>query len=262
VSTFKSPRRNSPIENSKSICNISLTKYDPDQQHTKDSSDSDRVIIGRKITGTERKPTQYFRQFMVPRGGSMRKITPPQSNPSYKHRILPSSLIGTDVYTPVDQPVAETSMADINEILMAGRMMRVEKRAKEMQKKMFITDTQNLPPSGCALLPEPPINSFVLTFNEDKRTGRGPNTHGEKKLKPQYGGSSKFLREFKVLGKIGSGSFGMVLKAVSRWDGCTYAVKKMHKMSIPLKLRAREMRCMAAIWAQGSCDSLVKYFSG
>ena len=96
------------------------------------------------------------------------------------------------------------------------------------------------------MLPEPPMNTFLSSDEHEITIISTTNKRRQKKLKSVYG-SSRLLKDYKVLQKLGSGEFGTVHKVVSRYDGCAYAVKKLNKMSIPLKLRAREMLCMSAI---------------
>lgn len=48
----------------------------------------------------------------------------------------------------------------------------------------------------------------------------------------QVAQNTRLYNEFITLGKLGSGSFGEVLKVKSRLDGCVYAIKKPIKESL------------------------------
>jgi len=223
VDSLSLDTQNTPPESLKKTCGTSLTKYDNGRDHTKESS-AERRHFGRETEGKRKnhKPSvpRDFRQFMCPTAipSSIRK-TPPQCTGAYSLRVL-SPILGSENFTPVDQPVAKKNLVDMNEMLMASRLMQVEKKAKERQKKAVPFHKVS---SGRVLLPAPPMNCFFVKSDEDAVVS---NTLPYKTSKPEYGRSSKFLREYKILGKIGKGSYGTVLKVVSRYDGCTYAVKK------------------------------------
>jgi len=137
--------------------------------------------------------------------------------------------------------------------------MLVEKRAKQEQRWVHASN-HKLRVSGRVLMPEPPVNYF-LKSGEDE-TSKSKSNKRQREPKPEYG-SSILLKSYKILRIIGSGEFGTVYKVVSRYDGCVYAIKKLKKLSIPPRLRVREMLCMSAIKSQqGSCDNLVEYFRG
>jgi len=235
----------------------SLEKYDS-SEHTRNTAATKKSVIGSIKQEKEIKQTirSDFRQFMYPTNSSL-KNTLSQGKVGYPSSVISSLTHATEEFTPVDQPIAKTNMKDINEILMADRLMKAEMR-KQKQKK-DLTSTWPIP-SGRVLLPEPPVNTF-LTGDEDEMSKSVSNKRPQKKLKPVYA-SSKLLKNYKVLRKIGSGEFGTVHIVVSRYDGCIYALKKSDKMSIPLELRAREMLCMSAILSKGSCDNVVQYFRG
>merc|ERR1719445_1810678 len=84
-------------------------------------------------------------------------------------------------------------------------------------------------------LPEPPDNMF-LSLEERNATAvyREPSKK-RLRLGPGARTISKFFAEFKLLNTVGTGSFGTVLKVISRQDGCTYAVKRLSKKSESLK---------------------------
>jgi len=261
----------------RTFCSTPLAQLDPDREHTNDSFTgrewlSREPLIKRKDLNPNFTPESL--QFICPTNTSSIKQTPARSSGPFTLK-LSSPKLTTQQFTPVDQPIEKINMldmdemvkagrlmrrkytTDINEALMAGRLIRPEKKVKERRKRVLTL--QNLPLKEKTVLLEPPVNCF-LSYQDEKSPIA--STKPQTKRNPKYGSSSKFLREYKVIKRIGSGSFGSVFKVVSRNDGCTYALKKMNKMSISLKLRTREMLCMSAIWAQGSCESLVKYFCG
>jgi len=257
----ESKSENTPSEGANaSNGNTSLLKYDPDTEHTRDSCGS--WHFRRKTNRIQKEllinRPQDFRHFVCP--GSVKK-TPAQSNCPHVSTTHTSATLSSDELTqltPLDQPVAKTTMKDINERLMAGRLMVAQKRSKWDQKRVQ-SSTPKPRVSGRVLLAEPPVNYFLRSDEDEK--SKSKSNKGQREPKPEYG-SSILLKSYKVLRTIGSGEFGTVHKVVSRYDGCVYAIKKLSKLSIPLRRRVREMLCMSAIKSQGSCDNLVEYFCG
>jgi len=264
----------------RTLCSTPLAELDPDREHTNDSF-TGREWLRREPLAKRKdlnpNSTPDSQQFVCPTNTSTVRQTPARSNGSYPPKRLSSFKLSTQEFTPVDQPTEKVSMAemdemlmagrlmkrkscikDINEVLLTGRLKRHEKTVKERRKRVLTL--KNLPLKEGTMPIEPPVNCFLSSHGEKSKGALAKPPKA--KIKPKYCSSSKFLREYQLIKRIGSGSFGTVFRVVSRNDGCTYAIKKMHKLSIPLKLRRREMLCMSALWAQGSCESLVKYFYG
>ena len=73
--------------------------------------------------------------------------------------------------------------------------------------------------------------------SSDDQAGSSSNSSGQ-----QYLPQSRFNSDFDVLEELGSGTFGKVLKVMSRLDGCMYAIKVAHRQAKGMSDKERMLK--------------------
>jgi len=91
-----------------------------------------------------------------------------------------------------------------------------------------------------------------------------PSQEQPKPSNPTISLESRCLREFHSHASIGNGDFGTVIRAVSKLDGCTYAIKKVFvasKAEKSRKLVLKEVQVLGYLQARGGCQHIMRYHS-
>jgi wee1-like protein kinase len=73
--------------------------------------------------------------------------------------------------------------------------------------------------------------------------------------------TSRYKTEFIELNRLGQGQFGSVFKAVNRFDGCVYAIKKMKKTQKGANEESASLREVCAHAVLGKHEHVVRYYS-
>lgn len=74
-----------------------------------------------------------------------------------------------------------------------------------------------------------PPNTPMLQRRTTKARSSLDSTDSNSEGSPEQSTQSRFHSDFDVIGELGTGSFGSVLKVLSRLDGCMYAIKVAHR---------------------------------
>ena len=153
----------------------------------------------------------------------------------------------TDDYcTPLDQVVQPRTDEQRNLDLFNARMLQQSAAAAT---SLALTSTSSSSPSG--LSSPPPVAAvsvntflpFAMRHSGDAAHTRGTGQSGD--VNGVVSGS-RLLSEYVVLETVGEGAFGCVLRCRHRLDGCTYAVKRMKRVSTGHVHRLAELR---EVWA-------------
>jgi hypothetical protein len=90
------------------------------------------------------------------------------------------------------------------------------------------------PPTPSKSRREPPQPPYAQLRNIQPSTPARPSRQSLQSHSPCHertasGSKSRFNTDFDVIGELGKGSFGLVMKVLSRLDGCMYAIKAAHR---------------------------------